>query len=150
MSHLCLRELKSTFSREGERIKSAADPTLEYPNHIHRFPDAKHFASYTGLVPSTYASSSRLTHGPLTKQGNRWLRWAFIEPVYRAIAEHQPHPPPAVIIPPRVTAMPSSTTDTTPSPRDRHIQMVQEKGRLGWQKAVGYGKRALVETAMFR
>jgi hypothetical protein len=34
--------------------------------------------------------------------------------------------------------------------RDRHIQMIQEKGRTGWQKAVGYGKRALVETAMFR
>jgi hypothetical protein len=28
--------------------------------------------------------------------------------------------------------------------------MIQEKGRRGWQKAVGYGKRALVETAMFR
>jgi transposase len=36
---------------------------------IHRFPDAKHFVSYTGLAPSTYASSSRLVHGPLTKQG---------------------------------------------------------------------------------
>ena len=28
--------------------------------------------------------------------------------------------------------------------------MIQEKGRIGWQKAVGYGRRALVETAMFR
>jgi hypothetical protein len=28
--------------------------------------------------------------------------------------------------------------------------MIQEKGRMGWQKAVGYGKRSLVETAMFR
>ena len=27
---------------------------------------------------------------------------------------------------------------------------MQEKGRRGWQKAVGYGRRALVETAMFR
>jgi hypothetical protein len=40
--------------------------------------------------------------------------------------------------------------DTAPSPRDRHIQLIQQKGRLGWQKSVGYGKRALVETAMFR
>jgi hypothetical protein len=37
-----------------------------------------------------------------------------------------------------------------PSPRDRHIQTVQEKGRCNWQRAVGYGKRSLVETAMFR
>ena len=28
--------------------------------------------------------------------------------------------------------------------------MIQEKGRRGWQKAVGCGKRALVETALFR
>ena len=37
-----------------------------------------------------------------------------------------------------------------PSLRGRHIQMMQEKGRRGWQKAVAYGKRSLVETGMFR
>ncbi len=72
------------------------------------------------------------------------------EPVYRAVAERQPHSPPAVIIPPRVTAVLSSAPDGVPSPRDRHIQMIQENGRRGWEKAVDYGKRALVETAMFR
>ncbi len=72
------------------------------------------------------------------------------EPVYRAVTERQPHSPPAVIIPPRVTAVPSPTAETMPSPRDRHLQSIQEKGRRAWQKAVGYGKRSLVETAMFR
>src|SRR5438309_2741905 len=72
------------------------------------------------------------------------------KPVYRAIAERQPQPPPIVIIPPRATAVHSPVMDTAPSQRDQHIQMIQEKGRRGWQKAVGYGKRALVETAMFR
>src|SRR3954452_19527208 len=72
------------------------------------------------------------------------------EPVYRAIAKRQPQAPPAVIIPPRATAVPSPTADTAPSLRDRHIQTIQEKGQRGWRKAVGYGKRALVETAMFR
>jgi hypothetical protein len=72
------------------------------------------------------------------------------EPVYRAIAERQPQLPPALIIPPRATAVLSPTADTAPSRRDRHIQVIQEKGRRGWQKAVGYGKRSLVETAMFR
>jgi hypothetical protein len=28
--------------------------------------------------------------------------------------------------------------------------MIQDKGRLGWQKAVGYGRRSLGETAVFR
>jgi hypothetical protein len=72
------------------------------------------------------------------------------EPVYRVIAERQSQPLPAVIIPPRVTAVPSSVTGTPPSLRDQHIYMIQEKGRRAWQKAVSYGKRALVETAMFR
>jgi Transposase DDE domain len=72
------------------------------------------------------------------------------EPVYQAIAEWQPDSPPAVILPPRVTAVPSPTAETLPSPRDRHLHMIQEKGRRGWQKAMSYGKRSLVETAMFR
>jgi Transposase DDE domain len=70
------------------------------------------------------------------------------EPVYRAVAQRQP--PPALIVPPRMTAVLSPVADTRPSPHDRHIQMIQEKGLWGGQKAVGYGKRSLVETAMFR
>ena len=72
------------------------------------------------------------------------------EPVNRMITEQQPQAPPAVIIPPRMTAVLSPTANTRPSSRDRHIQMIQEKGRRGWEKAVGYGQRALVETIMFR
>jgi transposase len=52
---------------------------------ITRFRAAKKFAAYTGLVPSTYASGARMVHGRLTKQGNKWLRWAFIEAVTPAI-----------------------------------------------------------------
>lgn len=52
---------------------------------IQRFRDAKKFAAYTGLVPSTHSSGSRLMHGPLTRQGNKWLRWAFIEAVTPAV-----------------------------------------------------------------
>lgn len=55
-----------------------------------------------------------------------------------------------MIIPPRVTAVRSPTTDTAPSQQDRHIQIMREKGRRAWQKAVDYGKRSLVETVMFR
>ena len=72
------------------------------------------------------------------------------EPVYRAVAERQPDPPVAVIIPPRSTAVPSTAAGTTPSQRDQHIQMIGDKGRMGWQKAVGYGRRSHVETTMFR
>lgn len=56
---------------------------------ISRFREAKKFAGYTGLVPSTYASGDRIVHGNLTKQGNKWLRWAFVEAVTPAIT-HSP------------------------------------------------------------
>lgn len=70
------------------------------------------------------------------------------EPTYRTVAAHAPNAD--VIIPPRATAVVSDTAETTPSHRDRHIQMIVERGRLGWQRAVQYGRRSLVEVAMLR
>ncbi|WP_338105667.1 IS5 family transposase [Microvirga tunisiensis] len=67
-------------------------------------------------------------------------------PVYRIIAQRDPAA--AVIIPPRSTAVPSDNADTAPTQRDRHLRMIQERGRRGWQKAVNYGRRALGEVAM--
>jgi hypothetical protein len=72
------------------------------------------------------------------------------EPVYRAVAERQPDPPVAVVIPPRATAVPGAAAEATPSQRDRHVQLIRERGRRGWQRAVGYGRRSLGETAMSR
>ena len=70
------------------------------------------------------------------------------DPVYSIIAERDPAA--AVIIPPRSTAVPSNTAETAPTQRDRHLQLIQERGRLGWQKAVNYGRRSLSEVAMMR
>src|SRR4051812_46431540 len=67
------------------------------------------------------------------------------EPVYRAVAQRQPPPPPAVIIPPRATAVQSAIAGTPPSLRDRHLEVIQKKGWRGWERAVRYGQRALVE-----
>ncbi len=72
------------------------------------------------------------------------------EPIYQAVAERQPDPPVAVVIPPRSTAVPSPAAGTAPSQRDQHIRMIGDKGRMGWQKAVGYGRRSHAETAMVR
>jgi len=113
--------------------------------------------------------------GPLLEQITRPLAAVMAdgacdgEPIYRAVAECQADPPVAVVIPPRATATPSTVAGTTlpqafqlaqagqlkPLPaslsqRDRHIQLIQDRGRMGWQKAVGYGRRSLVETAMSR
>jgi len=34
--------------------------------------------------------------------------------------------------------------------RDCHIQLMAERGRMGWQQATGYGRRNQAETAMAR
>ena len=72
------------------------------------------------------------------------------EPVYRAIASHQPDPPPDVVIPPRASAVPSPENAEAPSQRDRHIRLIAEKGRMAWQRATGYGRRSLAETTVGR
>src|SRR5215212_1877586 len=48
------------------------------------------------------------------------------------------HPEAIVIVPPRATAVPSATAETAPTQRDRHLQLIAERGRMGWQKASGY------------
>jgi hypothetical protein len=68
--------------------------------------------------------------------------------IYGTIAQH--HPEADVIVPPRSTAVPSDTAESTPTQRDRHLQSIAEHGRIGWQKRSGYTRRALVETAISR
>ena len=65
------------------------------------------------------------------------------EDVYGAVAER--HPEAAVVVPPRRDAVPSGTAETAPTQRDRHLRSIAEHGRLGWQKASGYNRRALAE-----
>ena len=72
-------------------------------------------------------------------------------PVYRAVADHRPDPPPDVVIPPRASAVPSTEdADARSPPRDRHIRFIAQKGRMAWQRATGYGRRSLAETAVGR
>ena len=66
------------------------------------------------------------------------------EPVYCAIKTRQPNkPPPAIIIPPRSSAVLSRQADAAPDQRDGHIRRIQEQGRSAWWKATGYGRRSL-------
>jgi hypothetical protein len=56
------------------------------------------------------------------------------------------HPQASVIVPPRSSAVPSKTAQTAPTMRDRHLQIIAERGRMTWQKAAGYNWGALVEA----
>ena len=52
--------------------------------------------------------------------------------VYRAVADR--HPEAAVVVPPRATAVPSETANTAPTQRDRHLQQIAERGRMGGRR----------------
>jgi transposase len=69
---------------------------------ISRFPGGEKLCSYAGLVPSISSSGTCKRHGPITKEGSRWLRWIMVESVrihlkydtgisraYHAIAERK-------------------------------------------------------------
>jgi hypothetical protein len=68
--------------------------------------------------------------------------------VYASVAER--HPGARVIVPPRSTAVPSAAVETAPTQRDQHLQLIAEHGRMGWQKASGYNRRALAEATIGR
>ena len=74
------------------------------------------------------------------------------ETTYVAAAARQRHPPPEVVVPPRASAVPSAgkSDGNRQSQRDRHIQLMAERGRMGWQRATGYGRRNHAETATSR
>src|SRR3954467_7800497 len=65
------------------------------------------------------------------------------EGVYASVGER--HPEAAIIVPLRATAVPSRTAETAPTQRDRHLQLIAERGRMAWQTASGYTKRARAE-----
>jgi len=52
---------------------------------IKRFWSSSKLSGYAGMVPSLHQSGQQYYSGPITKQGNKYLRWAFVEAAQRAI-----------------------------------------------------------------
>ena len=71
------------------------------------------------------------------------------DPIYDTVRRYQSGDDSTIIIPPRRTATLSENADGL-TERDRHIKMIQEHGRMAWQKATNYGRRSLVETTFGR
>jgi hypothetical protein len=71
------------------------------------------------------------------------------EVVYQEAAARQHDPPVDVVIPPRSSSVVTTKSDCNTT-RDRDVQLIVEKDRMAWQKATGYGRRSLVETAIGR
>lgn len=52
---------------------------------IARFPRADKLCCYAGLVPTTYSSGGKTSHGRMLPHSNRWLKWAFVEAAWVAV-----------------------------------------------------------------
>jgi transposase len=76
-------KLLKTIPGIGEFFARLIDAEID---DIARFRTPKKLAAYAGLVPSTYSSGGKTFHGKIIKQGNKWLRWAFVEAVAPAVA----------------------------------------------------------------
>ena len=51
---------------------------------IDRFARWPQLASYAGLVPRVASSGGITRHGPITREGSPWLRWALVEAAIHA------------------------------------------------------------------
>lgn len=54
-------------------------------DNIGRFSDARAFSSYCRVVPRIHQSSESSYRSPNSKQGNRYLKFAFSEAAYLAV-----------------------------------------------------------------
>jgi transposase len=75
-------KLLRTVSGFGPILAAIAPLEID---RIERFFSPSKVASYTGLVPSTYASGDKLFHGKLIPLSNKWLRWVLVEAAWASI-----------------------------------------------------------------
>jgi len=54
---------------------------------VKRFPDAEHLASYAGLTPSVHQSANVKRSGPISRQGNKLMRWTLVQAAWLAVRE---------------------------------------------------------------
>jgi transposase len=52
---------------------------------VHRFQRGKQVASYLGLIPREYSSGGKQRFGPISKQGNRFMRMLLVEAAQNAV-----------------------------------------------------------------
>lgn len=95
--------------------------------------------------------------GPLVEAAGGQIRSVIADgaydgaPVYDAIRQARPpRSPPNIVMPPSAPSIPAPATPHSGAERERHAAEIAARGRMAWRKHHGYGKRALVETAVFR
>lgn len=92
-----LEQTAASVSEAVERLQTVpgvgpivAMTAVAYFADATRFADAKHAASYTGLVPQTYNSADRERYGHITRRGPRELRSMLVEAAQHARRKGHP------------------------------------------------------------
>ncbi len=95
-----LQEQSRFFEEDFQRLQTApgvgpivALTFIATYADVSRFPDAKHAASYGGLVPSTDQSADQDRHGRITKEGSGELRSMLCEAAHHACRKTNPLQP---------------------------------------------------------
>ncbi|MEM6549235.1 MAG: transposase [Pseudomonadota bacterium] len=106
---------------------------------------------------SAAANADAAMAGPLVEGAGGRIRSVIADgvydgaPVYEAIrAARPPRSPPKIVIPPSAASIPTCSALHGDFERERHAAEIAAHGRMAWQEANGYGKRALVETTVCR
>jgi transposase len=58
---------------------------------VKRFPNAKKFTSYFGMVPRLSQSGNHAYYGRITKLGNPYIRWALVQTAHRIVRIDKKH-----------------------------------------------------------
>lgn len=57
---------------------------------VHRFANDRALASYAGVVPSVHSSGDKTHYGPVSKHGNKYIRWALAEALVHVTGDGKP------------------------------------------------------------
>ena len=75
-------ELLKTIPGVGRFISCLLKSEID---SIDRFSSKERFTLYAGLIPSVHQSGNKSYTGKITKQGNKFIRWALTEAAQAAI-----------------------------------------------------------------
>lgn len=106
-AHAQVAELEISLHAQAAQFQPAVDRLQTAPgvgpivaltvlaafSDVHRFPSAKHAASYAGLVASTFDSGERIQHGHITRRGPTELRSMLCEAAHHARRRTNPLQP---------------------------------------------------------
>lgn len=56
---------------------------------VERFPTAENLASYAGTTPKVKSSGGKTYYGPMRKESNQYLKWAFVEAANVIVSSHK-------------------------------------------------------------